>query len=104
METFLFEDYWELFSPDPDFANRRTATSRLWDQCAPDRQRAIIEWLKAGKPRCTRNPYFFVLDFRSPHRQELSYADYYARYGTTEPTDGWHMENPTGNQVIYVKQ
>ena len=36
-------------------------------------------------------------------RQELSYADYYARYGTTEPRDGWQMANPTGNKVIYVK-
>ena len=30
-------------------------------------------------------------------------ADYYAKYGTTSETDGWHMENPTGNKVIYVK-
>ena len=36
-------------------------------------------------------------------RQVLSMADYYAKYGTTSETDGWHMENPTGNKVIYVK-
>ena len=35
--------------------------------------------------------------------QTLSYADYYARYHTTEPRDGWRMANPTGNKVIYVK-
>ena len=39
----------------------------------------------------------------STAKQTLSYADYYARYGTTEPQDGWHMENPTGQKVIYVK-
>ena len=103
MEEDLFDEYWELFSPDAEFANRRAATSRLWGQCGPDRQRAIIEWLKSGKPRSTRNPYFFVLDFRQTRRQELSYAEYYARYGTTEETDGWKMENPTGNKVVYVK-
>ena len=30
-------------------------------------------------------------------------GEYYDRYGTTEPKDGWHMENPTGHQVIFVK-
>ena len=44
-----FELFWELFNPDPEFANRRTATQRLWVQCRPDRQRAIIEWLQSGK-------------------------------------------------------
>ena len=103
MEEYIFEEYWELFSPDPEFGNRRAATRHIWNQCQPDRQRAIIEWLKAGKPRCTRNPYFFVLDFRMRH-QQMSYADYYDRYGTTEPRDGWKMANPTGQKVIYVKE
>ena len=104
MEEYLFEDYWALFNPDAEFANRRSATQRLWEQCQTDRQRAILEWLKAGKPKHTRNPYFFVLDFRAPRQQTLSYADYYAKYGTTEERDGWKMENPTGNKVIYVKR
>ena len=103
MEEYLFDDYWELFNPDAEFANRRSATQRLWEQCQPGRRRAIIEWLQAGKPKCTRNPYFFVLDFRAPKRQVLSYADYYAKFGTTEERDGWKMENPTGQKVIYVK-
>jgi len=40
---------------------------------------------------------------RLPRQQTLSYADYYARYHTTEPRDGWQMVNPTGNKVIYIK-
>ena len=103
MEEYIFEDYWELFAPDVEFANRRAATQRLWEQCRPDRQRAIIEWLKAGKAKCTRNPYFFLTDFRVRRQQTMSYNDYYAKYGTTEERDGWHMANPTGNRVIYVK-
>lgn len=104
MEEIIFEDYWELFAPDPEFANRRLATQRLWEQCPPDRRRAIIEWLKSGRPKNTRNPYFFVQDFRILKQETISYADYYARYHTTEEQDGWHMENPTGNKVIYVRQ
>jgi hypothetical protein len=103
MEEIIFDDYWELFAPDPEFANRRAATQRLWEQCVPDRRRAIIDWLKAGNTKCTRNPYFFVLDFRAPRKQTLTYAQYYAKFGTTEPRDGWHMANPTGNKVIYEK-
>ena len=103
MEEIIFDEYWALFAADPDFANRRAATQRLWEQCAPERRRAIIDWLKAAKPKCTRNPYFFILDFRAPRQQTLSYADYYAKYGTTEERDGWKMANPTGNKVIYVK-
>ena len=33
----------------------------------------------------------------------LSYKQYYARYGTTMELDGWKMENPTGQQVVYIK-
>ena len=39
-----------------------------------------------------------------PQRQTLSFAEYYAKYGTTAEQGGWHMANPTGNKVIYVKQ
>ena len=53
-----FELFWELFNPDPEFANRRTATQRLWVQCRPDRQRAIIEWLQSGKK--TKKIRFFT--------------------------------------------
>ena len=51
------------------------------------------------------NPYFAIMKNSQlmSQRQVLSYSDYYARFGTTEPRDGWHMENPTGNKVIYVK-
>ncbi len=50
-----------------------------------------------------RNPYFFILDFQVKRRETLTFAQYYAKYGTTAETDGWKMENPTGNQVIYVR-
>ena len=103
MEEFSFDNYWELFAPDSDFANRWSAAQRLWEQIGTDRQRAIIEWLKAGKAKCTNNPYFFLTDFRLPKRQTLSYAEYYAKYGTTEEKEGWKMANPTGQKVIYVK-
>ena len=59
----------------------------------------IVTRNAAGGP----NPYFFVQDFRVKRQQTLSFAEYYAKFGTTELRDGWKMENPTGEKVIYVK-
>lgn len=98
-----FELFWTLYNPESQFSNRRSATCLEWEKCAPEKQKSIIDWLQKNRPPTGRNPYFFVLDFALPRRQVLSYRDYYARYGTTEPQDGWHMENPTGQQVIFVK-
>ena len=66
--------------------------------------RSIRDKLQAGK-FVNYNPVKAVRDNapKAPKPQTLSFADYYARFGTTEPQNGWHMENPTGNQVIYTK-
>ena len=96
-----FELFWELFDPDPEYNNRRRACNALWEQKG-EQQRAILEFLRSGKQRSSNNPYYFLADFRV-RRQEMSYADYYAKFGTTEERDGWKMVNPTGNKVIYVK-
>ena len=100
-----FETYWALFKPDEHFENRMDATRIEWDACAPDKQQVIIAWLRKHGAYRGRNPYFFIQDFRvrQPKQQVLSYAAYYAKYGTTLERDGWKMENPTGQEVIYVK-
>ena len=99
-----FNLFWDLFNPDPEFANRNRATYSLWLQKSDKTKKAVIEWLsKADKRPTTRNPYFFLLDFREPRTQTLTFKEYYARFGTTLEQDGWRMTNPTGQQVIYVK-
>ena len=97
-----FELFWELFDPDPEFNNRRRACIAIWDKKGKQQQ-AILEFLRSGKQRSSRNPYYFLEDFRIRCPQTMSYAEYYAKYGTTEERDGWKMQNPTGNKVIYVK-
>ena len=103
MGDLSFENFWELFNPDAEFSNRRAATHLEWDKCSDKKKAAIIKALTEQRPKSSRNPYFYVQDFREPRQQTLSYAEYYARYGTTEPKDGWQMVNPTGDKVIYVK-
>lgn len=98
-----FEIYWTLIGGEVNFADRKAAAARAWSLCSAEKQLAIITWLRAHGKYTNRNPYFFILDFQAKHRQILSYSDYYAKYGTTEERDGWKMENPTGQKVVYVK-
>jgi len=50
------------------------------------------------------NPYYAIQKNGNPPRQlTLTMSQYYERYNTTAETDGWHQANPTGNQVIYIK-
>ena len=98
-----FELFWELFDPDPEFNNRSRACRQLWEQKG-EQQQAIIDFLKSGKQRSSRNPYYFLADFRI-RRQTLSFNDYYAKYGTTEERDGWiRTFLPEQQKTIYVKQ
>lgn len=99
-----FENFWELFNPDPEFANRRAATNLQWDLCPDAKKEAIIKALTDGKPKSSRNPYFYVQDFRVRPKQILSYADYYAKFGTTEEQGGWQrVFLPEQHKTIYVK-
>ena len=99
-----FEQYWNLIGGDVNFADRKTAAERAWNLCAADKQQAIIAWLKKHGRYPGRNPYFFILDFQTKRRQTMTFDDYYAKYHTTDERDGWHMVNPTGQKVYYVKQ
>ena len=103
---------WALLKPQGEYKRRRRACERLWNSYAPEMQQRIYnriaEALQRGE-RVNPNPYFAIEDTalylqRRPCVQQLSYADYYARYHTTEPRDGWQMANPTGNKVIYVRK
>ena len=98
-----FEQYWTLIGGDTNYSDRKSAAEKAWNLCSPEKQNAIIAWLQKHGRYTGRNPYFFILDFQAKRQQTLSFSDYYNRYGTTDETDGWHMANPTGNKVIYVK-
>ena len=107
---YTFEAMWALLSPQGEFKRRRGACERLWQGYEAARQETIYKKI-AGKLQrgefVHQNPYFAIEDNAiepMPQREILSFNDYYAKYGTTEERDGWKMENPTGNKVIYVKQ
>ena len=100
-----FEVFWELFDPDPEFNNRQRACRTLWEQKG-EQQQAIIAFLRSGKQRSSRNPYYFLADFRVRRPQTMSFDEYYKRNGTTLEKDGWKMvkpQKPGDPPVYYVK-
>lgn len=104
-----FEEIWALLTPQGEFKRRREACERLWHGYDAARQEKIYSILAAKLQRgefVNENPYFAIEDNSREvkvQKQTMSFNDYYAKYGTTEERDGWKMENPTGNQVIYVR-
>lgn len=111
MDSFDF--LWQLLSPKIEYANRKRACYQLWQSFSEDKKIAIFNAIKDKKKNglfVDYNPYFAIkrnsLQTRAqaqPQVQTLSFNEYYTRYGTTEERDGWHMANPTGQKVIYVK-
>ena len=105
----IFFEIWSLLEPKAEYANLFGHCKRLWESWPADKQEEVflkIEKKKIEKKFVDYNPLLALRNNaieRPKLRQTLSMADYYARYGTTEETDGWHMENPTGEKVIYVK-
>ena len=108
---FTFETIWALLSPQGEYKRRRRACERLWYGWPTSVQKQVVETISKAKQQgepIHPNPYFAMEDTALKSKKQalrltLSYADYYARYGTTIPQDGWKMINPTGQRVIYVK-
>ena len=102
---------WALLKPQGEYKRRYRACERLWAGYSPEMQQRIYNAISEARQRgdwISPNPYFAIEDTalnlqQKPRMQQLSYAEYYRRYGTTAETDGWKMENPTGQKVIYVK-
>ena len=98
-----FNQFLTLFQPDKEFTNRLGAAQRLWEQSTPAKQSAIITWLETHGAYKGRNPYFFILDFK-PQQMQMSFNDYYARFGTTDEQGGWERKFlPEQQKTIYVK-
>ena len=100
-----FNRFWTLFCVDETlFPKRRACTLKMWTDMPKERRNAIIEYLQQNGAPKGKNPYFWIQEFGQERIETLSFDEYYRRFGTTIPQNGWHMENPTGNKVIYVKQ
>ena len=102
-----FEKFWKIHNPKPEYAHMQRYCRKIWDTLPPEKQELICQNICTKREKgqfVDFNPYYAIQKNGTPPRQQiLSFNDYYARYGTTEPQDGWKMANPNGNKVIYVK-
>jgi hypothetical protein len=108
MSTFNY--IWSLLEPKIEYANLINKCKELWDSFPIEKQRIIyasIRRKKIEKKFIDYNPLFAIRNNATeplkPRTQTLTFKEYYARFGTTLEQDGWRMTNPTGQQVIYVK-
>ena len=103
-----FDFLWQLLEKHGVIPNKKEEALQLWNTFPLEKQRIIYrcirDKLRQGK-FVNYNPVIAIINNtpRAPKIQVLSFAEYYARYGTTEPRDGWKQANPTGNKVIYIK-
>ena len=103
-----FDFLWQMLDNHGVIERYKADCARLWDTYTLVEQRAIYrsirDKLRAGE-FVNYHPVKAVRDNAPKAKQTemLTMAQYFERYGTTSETDGWHMQNPTGNKVIYVK-
>jgi len=103
-----FDELWTLLRQHGSSNKRVTECAQLWESYSPELRNLLYETIRK---KLEQNKFVhydplraFQENVQTLRSQTLSYAEYYKRYGTTEPRDGWQMANPTGNKVIYVKQ
>ena len=104
-----FDLIWQILNPQAQYANRKRACYDMWQSFTPDKRQRIIDTIKdklAKGKFVDYNPYFAIKRNSQEQTQILSFNDYYAKYGTTEPRDGWKMvkpEKPGDPPVHYIK-
>ena len=102
-----FEQIWQLLYQHGASEKKREGTERYWRTLSADQQHQVFSTISNKLREGKFVQYDPIRAMREnlyrPLRKTLTYQEYYERYGTTEPQDGWHMENPTGHQVIFVK-
>ena len=103
-----FDFLWILLESHGVVASYKAECARVWNEYSLQQQREIYrsirDKLRTGK-FVNYNPVKAVKENapKAPRTQTLTFKEYYARFGTTLEQDGWHMTNPTGQQVIYIK-
>lgn len=107
MEDFLFNKLWQLLYEHGASAKKEEGARRHWSTLTTEQQKSVLDTIsrKLSQGKFVQFDPIRAIKENTPKTRllTLSYNEYYRRYGTTEPRDGWQMANPTGQKVIYVK-
>ena len=103
----LFNELWLLLREHGSSSKRENECASLLASYSPTVQQQIYQSIRSKLAQgkfVHYDPYRAIQEnARAVCTQTLSYNEYYKRYGTTEEKEGWKMENPTGQRVIYVR-
>ena len=107
MSTFVH--VWALLNPKIEYTNLIGNCKTLWDSLSLEVQRTTYQNIRKKKIENIFVDYNPLLAIRhnipQTYQQVLSFEAYYARFGTTEPQDGWQqMFLPEQQKTIYVKK
>ena len=108
MSTFVH--IWALLEPKLEYLNLMKSCKELWDSFPIEKQRIIYSTIRKKKIEKKFVDYNPLLAIRhncplSRPSQQLSFNDYYNKFGTTEEQNGWHRQFlPEQQKTIYVKQ
>ena len=77
MDNFNFTNdfltFWKLFNPAPEFANRKIATAKIFDEATKAKQIALLRSLPFREGEGVGlNPYFYVNNFPEPTPTNLN--------------------------------
>ena len=77
MDNFNFTNdfltFWKLFNPAPEFANRKIATAKIFDEASKAKQIALLRSLPFREGEGVGlNPYFYVNNFPEPTPTNLN--------------------------------
>ena len=106
----LFEDFWKMHDPSPEYQHMYNYCEKIWNALPEDKQQLIydnVSYKKDNHLFVDYNPYYAIQKNGNPRRtrrQQMSYNEYYIKYGTTEEVDGWtRVFLPDKQTTIYVK-
>ena len=103
-----FQDLWQLLRSHGSSNKREEECARLWNSLEPSIRQRLYDAIRVKLEQHKFVHYDPIRAMKENLQailyRTLSFNEYYRRFGTTEEQDGWRMDNPTGNKVIYVKQ
>ena len=101
-----FDVFWNIVANHGRVARfYRHECEQQWTTFTDDQQQAICDAIQRKLQSggfVHYNPAYAMLD-NAPQKEVLTMSQYYDRFHTTGLQPGWRTENPTGQQVLYVK-
>ena len=95
-----FFEVWSFLEPKAEYANLFGHCKQLWESWSDEKKEEVLQKIEKKKAEHKFVDYNPLLALRNnaterpKRKQTLSFQQYYAKYNTTQETDGWKMVKP----------